>query len=361
MRIGIDCRTIGDGREAAGVGEYTLFLIQELLRRDGENAYVLFCDQHTRLPFAEREKVKIVTLPLRTIPFVSTHVATARAIARRQLDVFHATDGHVPYFYNGRTVITIHDLAILRHPEWFPESALERFISTHVLLRRAIARAQCIIVPSTSTAKDLKQFYGVADTRVRVIPLAPALPKGSRPPANIPVGPYLLFVGTIEPRKNLLRLLYAFQKIEDRNIRLVIAGKEGWKHREIMSAIKKTERVDYLGYVSEEEKRWLMEHALAFVFPSLYEGFGLPVIEAMSVGTPVITSDISALSEVTGNAALVVHPEDEDRLRRALNCVVADESLRSDYTTRGRVCASQFSWSRTAEETLNTYHHAVSR
>lgn len=356
------------------MGQYTLFLIRKMFfldqkiidvknarpRENDTDEFVLFfdrgiSDQKIRMLVGEYPRVKIVTLPRRTIPFVSAHVSAARAIAREKLDLLHVPDGHTPYFYNGRTVITIHDLAILRHPEWFPESALERFVSTRILLRRAIDRAKCIIVPSEATAVDVRNYYGVSQDRVRVIPLASALPPGSRPPTQMPSGRYLLFVGTIEPRKNLVRLLSAFKKIDDHEVRLVIAGKQGWKNREIMEAIKKTERVEYRGYVSEEEKRWLMKHALAFVFPSLYEGFGLPVLEAMSVGTPVITSNTSSLPEVAGNAALLIDPEDEDGLRDAINRIILDSMLRAELACRGRALATTFSWSKTAEHTLAVY------
>lgn len=366
MRIGIDCRTLGDGEELAGVGEYTLFLIRELLRQDSRNEYVLFFseqlpDQKIRALVGDRPQVRIVKLPKPTLPFISAHIGVARIIVKAGLDVFHAPGGHLPYFYSGRAVITIHDLAILYHPEWFPESMIERFVSTRILLHRAVRRAQRIIVPSDSTAKDLKRFYGVGSERLRVIPLASALPGESREPLNFPSGRYLLFVGTIEPRKNLLRLLQAFQKIDDRDVRLILVGKRGWKDREIMEAIVKTERVEYLGYSSPEEKRWLMERALAFVFPSQYEGFGLPVLEAMSVGTPVITSKVSSLPEVIGNSALLVDPENEDGLRDALNHIIADNMLRAEFTARGRVLAATFSWSKNAAQTIEIYQAVAGR
>jgi glycosyltransferase involved in cell wall biosynthesis len=359
MRIGIDCRTIENLHNLAGVGQYTLFLIQELLQQDSENEYVLFFDkdiskQEAKTSIGEFANAKIVQLPARTIPFVSAHISTARTMMFERLDLLHSPGGHLPYFYKGASVITIHDLSILRHPEWFPESAFERFFSTRILLRRAMQHAKHIIAPSTYTASELKHHYGVADDRIRVIPMASALSEESNAVEGVGEN-FLLFVGTIEPRKNLVQLLQAFSKLEDKNVQLVLAGGRGWKNHAIMTEIKKTPRVQYLGYVSQSQKCWLMEHAAAFVFPSLDEGFGMPVLEAMSVGTPVVTSNAGALPEVARDAALLVDPKDTHGLTQAMEQVLSDKNLSEKLAQAGKQRAQEFSWERTARETLRVY------
>jgi len=409
MRIGIDCRVIfnkgvprspkanGERRtrtkakrrphspeggaefevrksEQAGVGQYTLFLVQHLLRLEGQNEYILFFDAH-----ADRKAVKeLIGNRRRTkarffsgvrIPFFSSHMLAARTVAREACDVFHGPANHLPYTYKGPAVLTVHDLAILKHPEWFPESWLTRFISTRILLPRAIARAKCIMVPSRATAKALHHFFNVSEDRTRIIPLGVTVPApggGSSFPELVATR-YVLFVGTIEPRKNLTGLIRAFRKLLEehkdlQNTKLVIAGARGWKEGEVFREIARTrkqfanqEPVRYLGYVSDDDKFALMRGATAFVFPSYYEGFGLPVLEAMAVGTPVITTRAGALAEVAGEAALFVEPGDEAALTSALGRVLREQALRDQLSERGRAQAAQFSWQETAKQTLVTY------
>lgn len=380
MRIGIDCRTIlnpGFG-ERAGVGHYTYFLIKHLLGLDQENEYVLFFDQRfgeqaVRELIGTRPRTEIRVFPFHQykhfLPFVYSHLLVTSFIAREKCDLFHGPGGHLPYNYRAPSVITIHDLAIMQHPEWFPERTLERFSSTRILVPKAVKTAKRIIVPSKATARDVQELFKVSDKKIRVIPHGVEAHK-----AEISEGikakyklsnRYLLFVGTIEPRKNVAMLVRAFRKLQEDerfgDVMLAIAGAKGWKFKEVFEEIEKAGKsVRYLGYLSAEDKFALMKNATAFVFPSRYEGFGLPVLEAMQMGVPVITSNVSALPEVVGEAGLLIDSEDEAALTKAMRQALEDENLRIKLGKAGERRAKEFIWMRTAEQTLGVYKEIIS-
>ncbi|KKR03567.1 MAG: mannosyltransferase B-like protein [Parcubacteria group bacterium GW2011_GWC2_39_14] len=358
MRIGIDCRTIlnPEKGEKAGVGHYTLFLIRNLLKIDQENEYVLFFDEDFKKEqiknvVGEHKKVKICFLKKGKIPFLNSHVFIAGKIRQEKCDVFHAPGGILPFFYKGKSIITIHDLAIYKHPEWFPENFIQRFISTKILVPRGIKLANYIIVPSEATKKDCMEIFGLSAEKILMIPHGVELPfeiDDVRDKYQIH-GKYFLFIGTVEPRKNLIRLIHAFQSLKNPDYFLIIAGGRGWKSDDVFLEIEKTQNVRYLGYINESDKFSLMKYATAFVFPSLYEGFGLPVLEARAVGTRVITSNISSLPEVAREGSLLVDPYNESEIGLALKSIINSKE-------QGRNEFHGFSWEKTAGKTLNLYN-----
>ncbi|MBI4133007.1 glycosyltransferase family 4 protein [Candidatus Uhrbacteria bacterium] len=398
MKVGIDCRTIlnpGFG-EQAGVGHYTYFLTRHLLELDHENEYVLFFDrqvgEHAAREFVRgRPKTEIRFFPFheyrKLMPFIYSHLFVSSFILRERCDVFHSPSGHLPYTYPAPAVITIHDLAIFKHPEWFPESVLARFSSQKILLPRAVKLARRIIVPSEATARDLHELFRIPREQIRVIPHGvpshevvafgggfvsrnDEMTAEEVRTAHRLASRYLLFVGTIEPRKNVAALIRAFRKLPDdaacRDVTLALVGARGWKFDDVFREIAITnkayaphEPVRYLGYVSAGDKFMLMKHAAAFVFPSFYEGFGLPVLEAMSMGTPVITSNAGALPEVVGEAALLVNPRHETELTGAMARALRDKGLWHRLSADGRKRASEFSWVTTARRTLEVYQEVV--
>lgn len=392
MRLGIDCRTIlnpGFG-EQAGVGHYTYFLTQHLLRVDRENEYVLFFDE--QIPqeailelIAGRPKTTVRRFPFyayrRALPFIYSHLLVPGFIARERLDLFHAPGGQLPFFHTGRSVITIHDLAIFDHPEWFPESTFERFLSTRILLPRAVQRAAKIIVPSKSTAKDLMRIFKISDQNISIIPHGVISPSLSKPEVMSKEelcekyhlgGRYLLYLGTIEPRKNIPMLIRAFGKLRASgnfdDLALVIAGARGWKYDEVFEEIEKINQqlapqmpVKYVGYVTTQEKLVLMKNASGFIYPSRYEGFGLPVLEAMSLGTPVITCNTSSLPEVVGEAGILIDPNDEDELVDAMKKLLNNDPWRVILGQTGQVRATEFTWTKTAEQTLKVYQNILEK
>ena len=235
-------------------------------------------------------------------------------------------------------------------------------------LAPAASRADRIITPSHHTREDVLKLLPVEPERVVVVPEGVDLIFKPQPeaevaerlaPLGLRAGEYLLFLGTIEPRKNLGRLLEAVEAAGATVGLLVLAGGQGWNNAAIRSAIARLTRagrVRALGYVPDDLRAPLLAGARDFVYPSLYEGFGLPPLEAMACGTPVLTSNVSALPEVMGDAALSVDPTDVSALTAALTRIWGDEALRADLRARGLARASQFSWDRTARLTLDVYH-----
>ncbi len=379
MRIGIDCRTIlsADTGELAGTAHYTSALVNHLLAIDKENTYVLFFDARVNPDTYRRRNTKIVMLPRTNIPLVTTHWFLARALRHVKLDLFHSPAHPLPLGYRGKSVWTVHDLAIYDHPEWFPRG-LRQWFSTRITVPSSIRRAEKLIAVSENTKRDIVRMFKVSEEKVCVIhegviasPAKQSQNSGIASPdrgrdRNDSARPYFLFVGTIEPRKNIVRLIDAFiqfrSTIHDSRFTLILAGGNGWNNDEIFMAIERANlklgkgSVQYFGYVSEEEKMALLQNATAFVWPSLYEGFGLPVLEAMAMGVPVVTSNVSSIPEITGDAALLVNPENVGEIAQAMERMMADTALREQLKTRGMHRAKEFTWEKAAQETLAVYH-----
>lgn len=378
MVIGIDCRNIlsPEHGERAGIGHYTSYLVHHLLALDHTNTYVLFFDHRFRNTeeFARYRNVQVRRFPLsrykRFLPVTYAHALVPQIISRAHVDVFHAPANILPLAYRGPSVITIHDLAIYKEPSWFPRQVL----STSVLVPRSLTHAKRIIAVSNSTAEDIQIFFNVPSRKIKVIYegvehfiTTRAARERARKTYNIR-HPYFLFVGTLEPRKNLPRAIRAYARFVRREGELardtefLIAGGKGYRAEEIPTVIRDEgmqRRVRLLGFVSQQDKVALMKDAIAFVFPSLYEGFGLPVLEAMQLGTPVIASDTSSMTEIVGRAGLLVNPEKTEPIARAMGLLLANSKLRREFGIRGKLKAKQFRWETTARETLKVYHQVA--
>lgn len=362
----------------AGVGHYTRQLIHALARVDPSHHYYVVAPRPLRA--LTRRRVPLVEFPEPNVePVMLGWWSTMRARVERRLgrtpemrrgtdppvDVFHATNYMFPFrLRTARTVLTIYDLTLLLFPEWHPADRL-------AVMGRALApsatRADRIVTPSQFTRNDVLKLLPVEPERVVVIPGGidpifkpqPAAEVATRlAPLGLRAGDYLLFIGTIEPRKNLARLLQAVELAGPEIGPLVLAGGRGWNNAAIRDAIARLARdgrVRDLGYVPDDLRPALQAGARAFVYPSLYEGFGLPPLEAIACGTPVLTSNVSALPEVMGDAALYVDPEDVSELAAALTRIWRDDALRADLRARGLARARQFSWDRTARLTIDVY------
>lgn len=291
------------------------------------------------------------------------------------VDVFHLGEFHLPRGISTPTVATIHDLTTILFPE--QHTRLNRLV--HARRLRWVARnASQIIAISNCTQKDFVARYRVGESRINVVYHARGqgdeasheggLADLSRVRATYALGdtPYILSVGTIEPRKNHVRLLSAFEALSDRfqNVHLVLVGGLGWHSAPIVQRLKKSpvrDRVHYLGPVPEADLIALYGGATVFAFPSLYEGFGLPLLEAMAAGAPVLTSQVSSLPEVAGDAAVLVDPLSVDSIRLGLEQMLHDDSLRARLSARGKERDREFTWRRTAEQTVAVYRRAVER
>lgn len=419
MRIGIDCRTIlnpGKG-EQAGVGHYTYYLITSLIEQDTSNTYLLFFDSRfTPGPEFHRPHVVIRSFPFyqykKYLPIAYSQMLITAMLNRERLDVFHAPANTMPLPYTRPAVVTVHDLAIYKFPKLFPKTLLNRqSLSTRVLVPRSLIKAERIIAISKNTKTDIIEEFGVPVDKVDVVyeGVLPPVPVDDEKRGEVCrryglQGNYLLFIGTVEPRKNIELLIKAFRDLKLvygsplQDYQLAIAGARGWKDESVFAAIadanasilgvkvrrsgeerrsghdgrpeslrssvgdrrhnndrRRSQPIKHLGYIPHADKLALISGARCFVFPSLYEGFGLPLLEAMSYGVPVITSDVSSLPEVSGAGGLLIDPRKESDLEDAIQQIVTDDGLHEKLSVGAREQAKQFTWQRCAQETLAVY------
>jgi glycosyltransferase involved in cell wall biosynthesis len=295
-----------------------------------------------------------------------TQLAAGRAARRRGVQLLHGLHYELPLRARLPTVVTVHDLTLVTHPEWH-EPAKVRYFGW--ALRRAVAVADRILCVSATTAADLAEHLGVAAERVDVTPLGTDLvPASDEQVAGLRArlglhGPYLLGLGTHEPRKDLPTLVRAFAALApELPHTLVLTGLAGWGSQALAGAVAASGvagRVRLTGYLPEQDKAALLSGADLLVYPSRYEGFGLPVLEAMACGTPVVTTTGGSLPEVAGDAALLVPPGDPQQLAAAVRKLLGDQAARADQARRGRARAAAFTWERCADLTVAAYRKAV--
>jgi glycosyltransferase involved in cell wall biosynthesis len=289
------------------------------------------------------------------------------ALRRIEADLVHGPAFIGPLLAPCPVVVTIHDLSFIRLPALF--RPVNRLYLT-VLTRLSARCAQRLIAVSLHAAAETTRLLGVPQERIDVVyhgvdPVFRPLPADQvaafRRRQGMP-DRFVLFVGTLEPRKNLVRLVEAFARIRDGRTRLVLAGGKGWLYGELFARVEGLGlqgEVVFPGYVNNDDLYLWYNAATALAYPSVYEGFGLPVLEAQACGTPVLTSDVSSLPEAAGDAALLVDPYDVEALATGLGRMLTDESLRLELRERGLVHAERFSWPRTAQQTARVYRRAL--
>ncbi len=278
-------------------------------------------------------------------------------------DIYHGTNYAVYPCRHSLRVMNIYDLSFIRNPEY-----VTSIVRTYVQrVNQCLLWTDLVVTISESSKRDIVEFLRVPPDRVWVTPLASRYATdtqgGNREMQAVDLGdrPFILFVSTLEPRKNVVRLIQAFDQLKtDRRIdhQLVLVGQKGWQFESIFEAIAASpwqHHIRHLDYLSDAEVAYCYAQADVFAYPSLYEGFGLPVLEAMTLGCPVVTSNTSSLPEVAGNAALLVEPTSVGDLAEALGQVIGDRTLRQFLIDQGHRQAAEFSWSRTAQATLSAY------
>ncbi len=371
MRIAIDLSPAV--HQKAGLGRYARTLAEQLTALDREDEFIAFAYGS---PVPEALPPSLRALPRANIPLdvrpwrMGVWLAHALGISLDRafppIDIFHATEHLLPPLKNARTVFTLHDLIFQFFPEfhlplnrWFLRNAMPHFLR----------RANAIIAVSECTKRDAIQFYRVPPEKVTVIyeGVNPALRPVEDPnviaAARVRYArsqPFLLFLGTIEPRKNIPALVDALKILRDRGFphRLLVAGRKGWLYQGVFEHVRQVgmeNQVDFPDYVPDADLPALFAACDAFVFPSLYEGFGLPPLEAMACGAPVVCSNTSSLPEVVGDAALCVNPRNPGEIATAVERVIQDARLREELRTKGLAQAARFSWERAARETLQVY------
>jgi len=311
----------------------------------------------------------------RNVPFkaqaLELYTQLRGALFRLHTRRLHGWLLHTPNYvlmpFDGPAVTTVHDLSWLSYPEAHPQERV-RFLDKH--LPRSLERANLVLTDSEFIAGEIESTFALPRAKIRVVPLG--VDAAYRPRARediaptlarhgLEVGRYLLIVATLEPRKNLVRLVHAYSLLPaalKAQYPLVIVGARGWLNAELERAIAPLESngaARRLGYVEENELPLLYAGARAFAFPSLYEGFGLPVLEAMASGVPVLTSNVSSLPEVAGDAALTVDPLDEDGLSDGLERLLEDPEWRGPAIARGLTRARAYTWQRCVDSTVDAY------
>jgi glycosyltransferase involved in cell wall biosynthesis len=371
VRIGIDATSLP--AQLTGAGNYVFQLITALNRIDTTNQYLIFTTTlQAEALSVEREGFRVLRQNFRSrgTRLVWEQVGLPALVRRHRLDVLHSPHYTMPLRHSARSVVTFHDLTFLLYPELHQ---VAKRIFFPAIMRWSARHARRIITVSESTRRDLIRMLGVPPDRVTTVLSAADSDYRPAPGAEVAdvcaryglrPGEYLLYVGVLEPRKGVDRLVEAFSRVTPAagGLTLVIAGKRGWMYDRIfaqVAALGLQEQVRFPGYVPRADLPALYSGARAFVYPSRYEGFGLPVLEAMSCGTPVITTNVSSMPEVAGDGALLVDPDDVHGLAAALARVVHNARLREELSCRGQARAASFSWERCARETLRVYEDAV--
>jgi glycosyltransferase involved in cell wall biosynthesis len=373
VRIAIDAHSVGAG--LAGNESYATNLIEALAQIDSVNDYTLYVSKRQAVDrFSDRWPNFTVRHTVPHTPLIRIPLILSTELRRKPVDVLHV-QFTAPPFAPCPVVVSIHDLSFEHLPETFKKRSRAQLRLT---VRYSAQRAARLIALSEHGKNDLISTYGVSPDVIKTIPLAP--PAHFRPVVDEKElqlvrqtygidGEYILAVGSIQPRKNLPRLIAAYDRLRKarragETPKLVLVGKRAWLYHDTLRAIRNLGLDDSIlltGYVPEDDLPALYSGARCFVYPSYFEGFGLPPIEAMKCGTPVIVGNRTSLPEVVGDAAVMVDPFDVDAITFAIAQVLDDPNFRNMLRVKGLDQARKFSWIETARQTLNVYREAACR
>ena len=375
MRIAIDYTAAI--RQGAGIGNYVRSLVNALLAQDARNQYTLLTSGHpTRehpFPQAENVRGRSIIIPDRylNILWYRWRLPLSATFLTGQVDIYHGPDFVLPPMNDKvHKVVTVHDLAFVEHPE-YTVPPLAAYLNK--VVPEAVAAADVVAAVSQATSQTLIEHFKTPPEKITIIPNGirpyfrritdPILLSATRHKFGLK-HPFVLGVGTLEPRKNHLGLIKAFHKVQSatgnklRPAMLVLAGGPGWLYDEtqqLIAKLKLENKVRFLGHVTELELITLYSMTDVFVFPSFYEGFGVPLIEAMACGTPVITSNTSSLPEVAGDAAVLIDPHNTGQIAKAMLQVLEDNQLRDELRQKGYTRAQHFTWPKSASKMLSVY------
>ncbi len=367
MKIAIDIREAAKGR--AGKGWYTYNLVSELLKLDKENQYILYTDQEENgLSPHKNAEVRLITEPS-----WKWHLAVIKDLKKEKPDLFFAPTSYIiPALVpkSIKTVITVHDLVAY----YFPKThSLKATLIERSTLRKALKKASAVLVVSENTKKDLLKKFRYPENKIFVTYCAASdvykhkpseheledIQKRLKLPAN-----FILGVSTLEPRKNFALLIKSFVVIKRKfpEYKLVLVGKRGWKMKAIEEAVQHYQLQDdviFTGYLEDQDLRRIYALAKVFVFPSLYEGFGIPPLEAMASGCPVVSSNAASLPEVVGEAGLLIDPTNSLKFADAIASIITNEHLRQMFIERGKEQAEKFSWVESAKTALAVFREVA--
>ena len=364
MRIAIDARKLRD----YGIGTYVRNLLRHLARIDRTTEYVLLCrPEDAELSRRLGDNFRTVPEPAGAYSF-REQIAVPLDLRREEVDLFHAPHYVLPPLVRCKSVVTIHDCIHLRFPQYLPNQFAYAYARASLWI--ATHRANRVLTVSDASKRDILHYFRVPETKIDVIHNAIDERFGEPPSATEMQqvqeryqlnDPFVLYAGNIKPHKNLERLIEAFHSMRRgtlEHVKLLIIGDEISQYATLRRAVhrlKLHKHVRFLGFVPDKTLACLYRLAGVFVFPSLYEGFGLPPLEAMASGTPVITSNVSSLPEVVGDAALLIDPYNVDEIAVAMRRVLTDPELAAAMRVRGLVRVGQFSWERSVRRVREIY------
>lgn len=367
-RIGFDGRILSIPRrkQKTGTEYYAYSLLEHMVNLDSGAQFVVYQDADAPPLLRDTANVHHVFSSWARSTLIWSSLGIGLLAAREKVDLLFIPDHYVPLLKPCKVAMVVYDTAYLLFPEHYPHLLRTKLrLSTSY----AVHAVDKIITISQSTEKDIIHFYGVDQNKIEIVYPACAIRSHPRKRGECTeiLGryqiskPYLLFVGTIQPRKNLLALLKAFSQVRDA-AQLVIVGKTGWLSDDIMGVSRKLgleNHVRFTGYVPQQDISALMSQATCFVYPVLYEGFGMPVLEAMASGVPVIASNTSSIPEIVGDAGLLIDPTQVQELAAAIEMVLGSPELRGSMIERGLQQASKFSWRRSVSKLLDIIYQMV--
>lgn len=380
MDIAFDVRPIIK-KQKTGIGYYAYEIIKSVQRLFSENKYVLNFftingkDEEVERLQDIRTNKTIISGCFYVRDFLFRTLGAFIPIPYRfffkaNVDITHFFDYVIPFGVHGKKIVTVYDMTFRAYPKTLP---LKTKLLLATNLRVSCKRANKIITVSEFSKREIMKYLNISAERINVVPSGINLQK-YYPLDNESIkkvkdkysleNSYFLYLGTLEPRKNLVRLIKAYYKLKnEKNMPdLILAGQKGWFYEEIFECIHKLKlekSVVYIGYVSDEDTAPLICGATAFIFPSLYEGFGIPPLEAMACGTPVITSNVSSLPEVVGDGALLVDPYDVDDIYQKMKTLISNNNLREELVKKGIERASFFSWDNAATKLMEIYNQVL--
>ena len=383
MRIGIDCRTIlnPEKGEGAGIGHYVYQLVRHLLICDKKNKYFLFFDRSVRkktLQKFSQDNATVHFFPFqqyrRFLPDFYSRLLMNAFISKEKLDIFHLPSIILPLDIKVATVITVHDLSAYKFPAWHSTGKGKNlFLKFKEKVGELLQQGKFIISPSLSTAKDIEEIFGIPFKKIKIIAhgvderfyVRPSKEQVKAIKEKYGIkGKYLLFLGVLEERKNIKRIVSAYERFSRRFpktkicYKLVLAGAPGRNFAEINKKIASSpyrRNIIVPGYIHSDDINPLFEGASVFVFPSLWEGFGLPVLEAMAKKVPVITSNTSSLVELSKGRSLLVDPYDISDIAKAMEKAVLEKDKLEPMIEKAYKYSKNFSWIETAKQTLDLY------
>ena len=370
MKIGIDAR-YANRELSEGFAVVIFNLIKNLTRIDLKNKYILYFDKPLRRDIFLNQvnfKFKVIQAPL----FWTNLRLPLELMLSDKPDIFFFPAQYISWYRPFKTVVIIYDLAFLQFPQCFETK--NRILLTKLTAYSA-KYADKIITCSHSTKSDIIKFYKISPDKISVIywgvdeEFTPIKDYHSieKVKTKYNIKNYILYTGVLQPRKNLIRLIEAFNVLKNEknlDLMLVISGKKGWFYDKIFQRVEKlklNKDVIFTDYVSKEELQLLINGAEVFILPSLYEGFGLPLLEAMACGTPVITSNVSSMPEVVGDAGILINPYSIEEISKAINNILTDRQLRETMVNKGLERAKLFPWGNAARETLKVFEEVYRR